>query len=118
MVLLGGAALAVGAFVLLYQGPGQPFVRGYVSDVSATMLVYAVLGLVWRTTTAARRALATAAVAVAVEVYQMVGTAPPGVGGVLVGAFPDPWDLVAYAVGVVVALAWERASGRSARPSH
>ncbi|MFI7537287.1 DUF2809 domain-containing protein [Streptosporangium sp. NPDC049376] len=111
MVLLGGVALAVGAFVLLYRGPGQSFVRGYVSDVSATMLVYAFLGLLWRTT-AARRALATAAIAATVEFYQVVGTTPPGVGGVLVGAFPDPWDLVAYAIGVVAALAWERGSVR------
>ncbi|MEU1734550.1 DUF2809 domain-containing protein [Streptosporangium sp. NPDC020145] len=111
MVLLGGVALAVGAFVLLYRGPGQPFVRGYVSDVSATMLVYAFLGLLWRTT-AARRALTTAAIAAAVEFYQVVGMTLPGVGGVLVGAFPDPWDLVAYAIGVVAALAWERGSVR------
>ncbi|MEV4360135.1 hypothetical protein [Nonomuraea sp. NPDC049625] len=39
MVLPGGVALGVGAFVLFYRGPGQPFVRGYVSDVGATMLV-------------------------------------------------------------------------------
>lgn len=112
MLLLGGFALVVGAFVLLYRGPGQPFIRGYVSDVSATMLVYALLGLLWRTT-AARRALTTAAIAAAVEIYQMVGTTPPGIGGVLVGAFPDPWDVVAYAIGVVAALAWERRTGRS-----
>jgi hypothetical protein len=107
MVLLGGVALAVGAFALFYRGLGQPFIRGYVSDVSATMLVYAFLGLLWRTT-AARRTLATAAIAAAVEFYQMVGMTPPGIGGVLVGASPDPWDLVAYAIGVVAALAWER----------
>ncbi|MER6574114.1 DUF2809 domain-containing protein [Nonomuraea sp. NPDC001023] len=106
MVLLGGVALVIGAFVLFYRGPGQPFIRGYVSDVSATMLVYAFLGLLWRTT-AARRTLATAAIAAAVEFYQIAGITPPGVGGVLVGAFPDPWDLVAYAIGVVAALAWE-----------
>ncbi|MET9066533.1 DUF2809 domain-containing protein [Streptosporangium sandarakinum] len=112
MVLLGGVALAVGAFVLFYRGPGQPFIRGHVSDVAATMLVYAFLGLLWRTTVA-RRALATAAIAAAVEFYQVVGMTPPGVGGVLVGAFPDPWDLVAYAVGVVAAVAWERRLVRS-----
>ncbi|MEU7745081.1 hypothetical protein [Nonomuraea sp. NPDC049158] len=75
------------------------------------MLVYAFLGLLWRTT-AARRALATAAIA-AVEFYQIVGMTPPGIGGVLVGAFPDPWDLVAHATGVVAALAWERRLVRS-----
>ncbi|MFI7690611.1 DUF2809 domain-containing protein [Nonomuraea sp. NPDC049655] len=112
MVLLGGVALAIGAFVLFYRGPGQPFIRGYVSDVGATMLVYAFLGLLWRTT-AARRTLATAAIAVAVEFYQIVGMTPPGIGGVLVGAFPDPWDLVAYAVGIVAALVWEHRLVRS-----
>ncbi|MEV4360136.1 hypothetical protein [Nonomuraea sp. NPDC049625] len=70
------------------------------------------MGLLWRTT-AARRALATAAIAAAVEFYQIVGMTPPGIRGVLVGAFPDPWDLVAYAIGVVTALAWERRSVRS-----
>lgn len=112
MVLLGGVALAIGAFTLFYQGPGQAFIRGYMSDVGATMLVYAFLGLLWRTT-AARRALATAAIAAAVEFYQIVGMTPPGIGGVLVGAFPDPWDLVAYAVGMAAALAWEHRSVRS-----
>ena len=79
MVLLGGVALAIGAFVLFYRGPGQPFIRSYVSDVGATMLVYAFLGLLW-CTTAARRTLATAAIAAAVEFYQIVGMTPPGIG--------------------------------------
>ncbi|WP_431913765.1 hypothetical protein [Nonomuraea jabiensis] len=39
--------------------------------------------LLWRTT-AAHRTLATAAIAAAVEFYQIVGMTLPGIGGVLV----------------------------------
>jgi hypothetical protein len=108
MVVLGGVALAIGVFSFFYPGPGRPFVRGYVGDVGASMLVYALLGLVWRSTARAR-ALAAAAIGVAIEGYQAVGTTPHGVvGEILVGSFPDPWDLAAYAVGLLAALAWER----------
>lgn len=114
MIVLGGVAFAIGVFAFFYQGLGRPFVRGFVGDVGAIMLIYAVLGLVWRTTASART-LATAAIGVAVEVYQAVGTTPPGIAGeILVGSFPDPWDLVAYAIGVVAALAWERWSLKAA----
>lgn len=107
MTALVAAALIVCVFVVLYRGPGWPFVRGYVGDVAAAMLVYGVAGLVWRTRMTWRAVLAVVVV-VAVELYQAVGTALNGVAGFLVGSFPDPWDLVAYAVGIAVALIWER----------
>lgn len=103
---LAAAALALGAAVLLYRGPGRAVIRGNVGDVAATMLVYAVLGLVWRARPAVRAA-ATFAIATAVELGQTLWHARSLAGELTVGSTFDGWDFVAYAAGVVVAVAWE-----------
>ena len=100
--LLAVVACAIGAAVLVYQGPGRAFLRGYVGDVAATMLVFAMLAvtrLSLRT-----RAIVTMAIALAIELRQIAWS-----GGVLLGNHFDPWDVVAYAVGVALALAYHRA---------
>lgn len=105
---LAALALAIGLATLLYTGPGRGFVRGHVGDVAATMLVYAAFGLTSWSLRA--RAAATLALAIAVEVGQLVW-APhgrSGVGALTLGSVFDPWDVVAYAVGVVTAIGWER----------
>src|SRR5678815_2065965 len=104
MLYLAATALAIGAAVLLYRGPGRPFVRGHVGDVAATMLVYALLGLAWRTRPLVR-ALATLAIAGAIECVQLVWHARSTAGELLIGGYFDPWDLLAYAVGVAIATA-------------
>lgn len=105
---LGLAAIGIGVFVLLYRGPGRVIVRGHVGDVAATMLVYATLGAIWWRTRMGVRALVALAIAVAIEVGQMFWSARSLVGELLVGNTCDPWDIVAYVLGVGVALVWER----------
>jgi len=110
-VWLAAVALALGAAVVLYRGPGRAFVRGNLGDVAATMLVYALLGLVWR----ARpwvRAVITFAIACAIEIGQTIWHATSWVGEMTAGSTFDAWDFVAYAAGIVVALAWERSAPR------
>ena len=100
--VLALVACAIGLAVLVYHGPGRAIVRGYVGDVAATMLVFALLGLTrWSLRT---RAIVTMAIALAIELRQIVWS-----GGLLLGNVFDPWDVAAYAVGVVVAVAYHRA---------
>ena len=103
------AALALGAGCFFYQGPGRPFTRGYLGDVAAEALVFAIVSLCWRGPLAARATLA-GAIAVALELRQLV-VAPQGQGvarEILLGASFDWLDLLAYAVGLALAIAWER----------
>ena len=102
--LLALVACAIGGGVLVYHGPGRAFLRGYVGDVAATMLVFALLGVTrWSLRT---RAIVTMALALAIELRQIAWS-----GGVLLGNHFDPWDVLAYAVGVAAALACHRAHG-------
>ena len=104
---LGGAALVLGIAVVLYRGPGRALERGHVGDVAATMLVYAVLGVVVRTYWPVR-AGATLALATAIELGQTLWHPTSPTVAFAAGTTFDPLDLLAYAVGVVVAVAWER----------
>jgi hypothetical protein len=99
-------ALAIGVGVLLYRGPGRGLVRGHVGDVAATMLVYAMAGLVWRTRPR-NLAIATMAIATAIELGQGVWHVRSEVGALLAGNTFDGWDLVAYVLGTAVALMWD-----------
>jgi len=104
---LGAAALALGAAVLLYRGPGRGVVRGHFGDAAATMLVYAMLGLAWRARPAVR-AGAALGIATAIELGQTLWRGEGLFGELVVGSTFDGWDFVAYAVGVVIAVTWER----------
>lgn len=103
---LGLAAIALGLAVLLYRGPGRGIIRGHVGDVAATMLVYATISSLW-TARMRARAIATLALATAIELLQVVWHARSLVGELTIGGTFDAWDLVAYVIGVGVALAWE-----------
>lgn len=103
-LVLAGVALAIGAFVTLYHGPGRPFLRGTVGDVAATMLVFALISLAWPRARGLIRAGATMAIATAVEVFQLVHQSRSAVGAYVLGTAFDWWDLVAYAVGVAIAV--------------
>ena len=104
-------ALAIGVGVLLYRGPGHALVRGHIGDVAATMLVYAVIGLVWRTRPR-NLALLTMAIATAIELGQGVWHIQSATGALLAGTTFDGWDLVAYVVGVGISLGWDRRARR------
>lgn len=106
-VWLAVAALVIGVAVLLYRGPGRSIIRGHVGDVAATMLVYALISLVSRARVA-YRAAGTMVIATAIELGQVLWRFESSAGALLLGSTFDAWDLVAYAVGVCVAVAWER----------
>lgn len=124
MMWLAALALAIGAAVLLYRGPGRGVIRGHVGDVAATMLVYAVLGMIWRARPAVRAAAAFT-IATLIECGQAVwrGRSEEVLGATLgeltVGSTFDGWDFVAYGAGVAIAVAWERwgAWGRAPVPA-
>lgn len=114
LVWLAVAALALGAAVMLYRGPGRGVIRGHVGDVAATMLVYAVLGLLWRARPAVRAAVAFA-IAGLIECGQTVWRGEGLAGEIVVGSTFDGWDFVAYGIGVVVAVGWESWDAAAAR---
>jgi hypothetical protein len=111
-VVLALAALAIGVAVLLYHGPGRSIVRGHVGDVAATMLVYALVGLAWRARSAVRAAT-TMAIATAIEIGQTLWQVDSSAGALLLGTTFDVWDLVAYAIGTAIAVAWDVTRDRS-----
>ena len=103
-VMLGLAALAIGVFVVVYHGPGRPFLRGHVGDVAATMLVYALLGLARPSTRAWLRGVLTFLIALAIECVQLVWHAKSAIGSFLIGSQFDWIDLIAYAVGAAIGI--------------
>ncbi len=111
MLVLAAMALIAGALSWLWGAlalPGRAVIRGHAGDVAAVALVYALIGLAWRVPIAARAAL-TAAIAVAIELAQRGAGHGGGVARDLtLGRHYDPWDLLAYAIGLVAAIAWER----------
>jgi hypothetical protein len=107
-----GIVLAVEVFIALFVRDG--FVRPYVGDVLAVILVYLAL----RTATSLRVAPAAAAalgIAFAVELGQLVnlldmlGLRGNRVARVILGSGFDPADLLAYAAGALCAVLVERA---------
>ena len=111
---LGLVAIGIGLAVLAYRGPGRVLVRGHVGDVAATMLVYAVAGMTLRARIAIR-ALVTFAFALAIELGQTMWRADSLAGELLIGSTFDPWDIVAYAIGVAIAVVWDHAHTQTCR---
>lgn len=103
-------ALVIGVLVLLYRGPGRAIVRGHVGDVAATMLVYALLGLALGRARIWVRASIAMAIALAIELGQTWWHLDSAAGSLLLGTTFDAWDVVAYAIGVAVAIGFERLS--------
>ena len=109
-VWLAIAALGIALAVLAYRGPGRVIVRGHVGDVAAAMFVYAIVAALLRERGA--RAAATLAIAIAIELGQMVWHTDSTAGELLLGSTFDPWDLVAYAIGVAIAVGWDVVTAR------
>ena len=108
-VWLAGTAFVIGLAVLAYRGPGRAIVRGHVGDVAAAMFVYAVIGFALPRTRRMPRAIAAFGFATAIEIGQAFWHARSTLGALTIGDTCDAWDIVAYFVGVGVALFWERA---------
>lgn len=109
-VLYIAAILLIAVFVLLYRGPGWPFVRGFVSDWLIVQLIY----LVARFWVAYRRRYQLAAaiflLGVSVEVIQALVTLPQNlVAELTIGSTFDLLDILAYALGLITVLLIERA---------
>jgi Protein of unknown function (DUF2809) len=119
-LILAAMAVALGAFVLGYRGPGRPFVRGHVGDVAATALVYAILALAlgpllrrfeersgarWARPTVL--AVAAMVIATAIELAQRVWTGTGVAGELVLGSSFDPWDFVAYVTGTILAVTYD-----------
>lgn len=108
---IAAAAAAFALGVAVAQIDGSSPVRGYGGDVLATFFVYMLLRAcgVHRSM---RAALLTGAISFAIETAQYFRTAQRlGFGGVLLvifGSTFDPLDLVAYVVGIALALAFDR----------
>ena len=104
---LGVAAIALGLFVLVYHGPGRAVLRGHVGDVAAAMLVFATIGALSPQTWIRFRAATTFAIATGIEIGQAFWRTESMLGELTIGNTFDPWDILAYALGVAVAVAWE-----------
>ena len=87
-VWLAIAALGIALAVLAYRGPGRVIVRGHVGDVAAAMFVYAIVAALLRERGA--RAAATLAIAIAIELGQIVWHTDSTAGELLIGSTFDP----------------------------
>jgi len=70
------------------------------------MLVYALIGLAARARPVFR-AVATMAIATAVELGQLVWSGTGTAGELTIGTTFDYWDFAAYITGTIVALVWD-----------
>jgi uncharacterized membrane protein len=115
-IWLAAAALLIGAFTLWYRGPERAVVRGHLGDVGAAMLVYACVGLVRPAWSWRGLAAVTLGFALAMEAGQLVWAehGRSGAGAIVLGSVFDPWDLVAYGLGVAIAVGAVRATGEGA----
>ncbi len=76
------------------------------------MLVDALVGLVPRASIRVRASI-TMAIALAIELGQTWWKIDSTAGSLLLGSTFDAWDIVAYAIGVVVAIGFEKLASRS-----
>ncbi|MFO0559034.1 MAG: DUF2809 domain-containing protein [Polyangiales bacterium] len=105
------ACLAVGVFVLAYRGPGRAIVRGHLGDLAVAALLYFALALAFASKTTVRsRAALVAIVAFSTELFQFVGPSlrRSTLVDLTVGRTFDPWDLLAYALGIALAALIDR----------
>ena len=111
-MILAVTALLVGFVSWLFGAlalPGRALIRGHVGDVAAVALVYSLIALASRGRPALCALLA-AITALAIEVAQRGSGDRDQLGRLVFGNHFDPWDLLAYAIGISIALLWDRRS--------
>jgi hypothetical protein len=95
--------------VLFYSGPFHQFIRNSIGDMLAVVFLYFLLGIV-RPGSLLLRAVVTGVIACTIESVQLTGIIPhdaPTFVLLLFGSHFDPWDILAYFVGLVIAVAVE-----------
>ncbi|RYE94585.1 MAG: DUF2809 domain-containing protein [Myxococcales bacterium] len=109
LALIVAVTLLGAAVVLLYRGPLWRPLRAHGGDLLVPPFLFAALGLVTPWSRRTRVAL-TAALTVGTELVQALALPlPPGLLiDLLLGRTFDPLDLLAYAVGLLAAVALER----------
>jgi hypothetical protein len=80
--------------------------------VAAPLRVSALVGLGGRARMGVR-ATTTMAIATAIEIGQTLWQVESSAGALLLGTTFDIWDLVAYAIGIAIAVAWDVSRDRS-----
>lgn len=103
--LIAALWLCVGAFVLLYAGPGRELVRGSLGDVMVVPFLVHALGLLWPAHHRAR-IVGVGLLALGVELLQLAelaGPHSPWWVHLTLGSTFDPWDLLGYGLGLVLA---------------
>ena len=109
------ATLIGGVFVLLYRGPYQPVVRGYMGDWLVVQAIY-LAGRLW-IGFSRRYYLASAVLllGVATEIIQfLIGRSIPQtfITEVTIGSTFDPLDIAAYVLGLATVLLVDYMQGR------
>lgn len=102
---------ALGAVVLAWDGPGRWLIRGAGGDVIAVVWLAFLIQCVMRRWSSLRCAGIAGGVAFTLEAIQGLGWVPahaPRWIRIALGATFDPFDLVAYALGAIVAIALGR----------
>lgn len=93
---------------LVYRGPGWQPLRHTGGDVFAAALLYGLIGLAYPRWPRRGRATLAAAIAAAIEItqaFELLSPDAPRWLHVVLGATYDPLDLLAYAVGIGLAVA-------------
>lgn len=120
---LGAAALFLGGVTLgwaHFDLPGRALVRGSLGDVAIMMLLVAIFAGLWPRLRPLFWFLLAGALGVLVEVGQALGLRGEGlVGELTIGSSFDPYDFLAYALGLLIAALALRfgAKGEPARGS-
>jgi hypothetical protein len=104
--LAAALCFALGLVTLVWPGPGRTIVRGTLGDVVVVAFLYFLCGaLGWRR----GRVPAIFALGAGLELLQWARALPGDpVSVVALGRTFDPWDLIAYASGLCLAVAVER----------
>jgi Protein of unknown function (DUF2809) len=114
-------SFAACAFVAVYRGPGWHPLRAHGGDAIATLFLFLLLGFFPQAGSASRRAVITAVVALGIELLQAGGVVNQQSGlatQLLLGSTFDPWDCLAYAVGIALGVALEAFwGGRNRAPN-
>jgi hypothetical protein len=101
-----------GILILIYSqisAPGWQFFRFYLGDVVAVAFLYFLLSLFWAGSAYLRAAII-GTIALSIEFAQLFGLTPKNgnfLTQITLGSHFELWDLVAYAVGLIFAVALE-----------